>query len=91
MDVSSLFKPGLYKITCIPISKQYIGQSENVLKRLGENADQLEKGKHRDCPAMQNDFKKYRKKDFKFEEIEIDNIIYRDDGFRKKTRTRRNR
>lgn len=43
MDSSSLFGPGLYIISCLVNGKVYIGQSENVLKRLGEDADQLQK------------------------------------------------
>ena len=79
-----MFKPGLYKITCTTNNKIYIGQSEeNVLKQLGEHADQLEKNKHIDCPTMQKDFKTYGKKSFKFEELEVSYVKYIDKSFRK--------
>ena len=58
-------------------------EAENVLKRLGEHADQLEKNKYIDCPAMQKDFNTYDKESFKFEDLEVDNVKYIDESFRK--------
>lgn len=57
----SLFGPGLYKITYTENGKVYIGQSENIAKRLATHNDRLKKKKHIDCPAMQEDFTKYGK------------------------------
>lgn len=61
MDVSSLFHPGLYKITCLTNGKMYIGQSSNVLSRLGRHADSLKKDRH-DSLDLQQDFNKFGRK-----------------------------
>lgn len=82
MDVSDLFKPGLYKITCLKNNKIYIGQSANVLSRLGRHVDNLENNRH-DCKELQKDFNKYGKINFKFESLEI-NDQYLTENLRKK-------
>nr|YP_009184857.1 putative GIY-YIG homing endonuclease [Jenufa minuta]ALO63010.1 putative GIY-YIG homing endonuclease [Jenufa minuta] len=69
MDISSLFNPGLYKITCLKNNKIYIGISLNVLSRLGRHTDNLEKNRH-DCFELQQDFNQFGKKSFTFEAIE---------------------
>jgi group I intron endonuclease len=66
MDISNAFNPGLYKITCLKNQKFYIGQSCNVLSRLGRHTDSLENDRH-DCIELQKDFNKYGKSYFKFE------------------------
>ena len=48
MDVSHLFNTGLYKISCLKNNKVYIGESSNVLSRLGRHVDNLENNRH-DC------------------------------------------
>ena len=68
MDISDLFNPGLYKITCLKNNKIYIGQSSNVLSRLGRHSDNLENNRH-DCIELQKDFNKFGKKFFKFENL----------------------
>ena len=68
MEVSALFQPGLYKITCLKNKKVYIGQSENILGRLGRHTENLEKNRH-DCQELQNDFNFYGKKNFNFEAL----------------------
>ena len=70
MDISKLFNPGLYKITCLKNKKSYIGQSSNVLNRLGRHCDALENNRH-DCTELQKDFNKYGKSAFIFESLEI--------------------
>jgi hypothetical protein len=60
MEVSALFQPGLYKITCLKNSKVSIGQFENILGRLGRHTESLEKKRH-DCSELQNDFNLYKK------------------------------
>ena len=70
MDISDLFNSGLYKITCLKNNKIYIGQSSNVLSRLGRHADNLENNRH-DCLELQKDFNKFGKRFFKFESLEI--------------------
>nr|AOC61479.1 putative GIY-YIG homing endonuclease [Rhexinema sarcinoideum] len=68
MDVSALFQPGLYKITCLKNQKVYIGQSENILGRLGRHTESLEKNRH-DCQELQKDFNFYGKENFVFEAL----------------------
>ena len=80
MDISNLFNPGLYKITCLKNNKVYIGESSNVLSRLGKHASTLEKNKH-DCIELQNDFNKFGKSFFKFEVLELNNNL--DENIRK--------
>ncbi len=70
MDISDLFNPGLYKITCLKNNKIYIGQSSNVLSRLGRHSDNLENNRH-DCLELQKDFNRFGKIFFKFESLEI--------------------
>jgi group I intron endonuclease len=72
MDVSNLFNPGLYKITCLKNNKIYIGESSNVLSRLGKHVYALENNQH-DCIELQNDFNKFGKIVFKFEALELNN------------------
>lgn len=69
MDISSLFNPGLYKITCLKNNKIYIGISSNVLSRLGRHTDNLENNRH-DCLELQQDFHQFGKKSFIFEALE---------------------
>lgn len=66
LDVSFLSQPGLYKITCIKTNKLYIGQTENVLTRLGRHSYCLETNRS-DCREMQEDFNLYGKRFFCFE------------------------
>jgi len=70
MDISHLFNPGLYQITCLKNNKVYIGQSSNVLSRLGRHVDNLENNRH-DCSDLQNDFNCYGKAFFTFESLEL--------------------
>ena len=69
MDISDLFNPGLYLITCLKNGKVYIGESSNILSRLGRHVDNLENNRH-DCLELQNDFNHFGKKYFKFESLE---------------------
>lgn len=66
MDISFLFQPGLYKITCLKNSKVYFGESANLFARLGQHTQSLEAQQH-DCKALQTDFNRYGKKNFRFE------------------------
>ena len=51
-------------------SKVYIGESTNVLSRLGRHADNLENNRH-DCFELQQDFNNYGKTYFVFKVLEI--------------------
>lgn len=64
MDISDLFNPGLYLITCLKNGKVYIGKSSNILSRLGRHVDNLENNRH-DCLELQNYFNRFGKKYFK--------------------------
>ena len=81
MNVSDLFSPGLYQITCLKNNKVYIGQSTNVLNRLGRHCENLEMNRH-NCKELQKDFNKYGKTAFKFESLEI-NSKFEDESLRK--------
>lgn len=40
-NLLQLMTPGLYKITCILANKVYLGESENLLTRLGKQTSSL--------------------------------------------------
>lgn len=61
---------GIYKITCIPNQKAYIGQSVNIRCRAHEHRRDLEKGTH-DNTIMQNAYDKYGKDAFIVSLIEV--------------------
>lgn len=62
-------KCGVYKITCIPNGKIYIGSSKNIDKRWNEHIYEL--NNHRHCNMfLQEDWDKYGQSEFKFEVIE---------------------
>lgn len=62
-------KCGVYKITCIPNGKIYIGSSKNIYKRWEEHIYEL--NNHRHCNMfLQKDWDKYGQSEFKFEIIE---------------------
>lgn len=66
LDVSFLYQPGLYKITCTKTNKLYIGETENVLARLVRHSEALEKNRS-GCLEMQKEYNMYGKKVFQFE------------------------
>lgn len=82
MDISILFNPGLYKIICLKNNKIYLGQSGNLISRLGRHCDNLENNRH-DCCELQNDFNKYGKQHFIFLALE-QNLNYKNETFRKR-------
>jgi hypothetical protein len=85
MDVSALFNPGLYKITCLKNNKISIGQSSNGLSRLGKHVNSLENNRH-DCLDLQQDFNKFGKKRFVSEALEM-NSKYQNEDLRKEKET----
>lgn len=54
----SAIKPGLYEIHCKVNDKRYIGESANVLDRLGKHSRQLLEGRA-DCKQLQVDWKRF--------------------------------
>jgi group I intron endonuclease len=61
---------GIYKITCLPTGKIYIGSSIHINVRWNIHKHQLRKNTH-DNPYLQRAWDKYGENNFKFEIIEI--------------------
>lgn len=59
---------GIYKITCLPNNKIYIGSSSDIKNRWCRHRKNMETGKGN--PNMLNSYKKYGKNNFIFEIIE---------------------
>ncbi|BDA51765.1 hypothetical protein COCOBI_pt-0430 (chloroplast) [Coccomyxa sp. Obi] len=55
IDVTAYAVPGIYEIRCIPKNRVYIGESENLLVRLGKHAASLAQKQH-DCTDLQQDW-----------------------------------
>jgi hypothetical protein len=53
--------PGLYIIFCERQNKIYLGQSENICRRLGDHRHTLNKNYH-DCVELQNDWNRFGSK-----------------------------
>jgi group I intron endonuclease len=66
--MQNLPKPGIYKITCIPTQKVYIGQSINVKKRIAAHRSDLKANRHGN-DYLQNVVNKYGIENFKFQAI----------------------
>ena len=71
INVTILFCPDTYKITCLKNERIYVGESQNVLHRLGRHTADLQENRH-DCAELQQDFNKYKKNAFKFESLTVD-------------------
>ena len=56
---------GVYRITCLDNNKNYIGSSDNIMRRLKTHERQLEQGSHNNR-RLQHDYDKY---DSKFKEL----------------------
>ena len=54
IDLTPYAVPGIYEIRCIPRNRVYIGESENLLVRLGKHAVSLTQNQH-DCTDLQQD------------------------------------
>jgi group I intron endonuclease len=61
---------GIYKITCIPTGKFYIGSSVNIGERWAEHKRLLRIGKHENC-YLQNAWNKHGEQSFAIEVIEF--------------------
>lgn len=64
---------GIYKITCVPTGKVYIGQSNNVYKRWRDHRLELRKNQHVNN-YLQRAWNKYGETQFEFEIIKKCNI-----------------
>lgn len=63
-------RAGLYVITCVPLGKHYIGESNFVLRRLRAHKNLLRRGLHENR-ELQQDFITYTEKNFVFEPLLI--------------------
>ena len=64
-DATPLSQPGLYEIVSSSAGRRYIGESENVLERLGKHVTTLRDGTH-DCLSLQTDWNRLGSNDFIF-------------------------
>lgn len=62
--------PGIYRITCIPTGKIYVGSAKNLRKRYKNHFNKLRNGKHPN-PKLQRAFNKYGADAFSFEVLEL--------------------
>jgi hypothetical protein len=58
IDLTAYAVPGIYEIRCIPKNRVYIGESENLLARLGKHAASLTQNQH-DCIDLQQDWNQF--------------------------------
>ena len=58
IDLTAYAVPGIYEICCIPKNRVYIGESENLLARLGKHAASLTQNQH-DCTDLQQDWNQF--------------------------------
>ena len=58
IDLTAYAVPGIYEIRCIPKNRVYIGESENLLTRLGKHAASLTQNQH-DCIDLQQDWNQF--------------------------------
>jgi len=73
-------KSGIYKITCKPTDKIYVGSSKNMKIRYRTHLSNLKSGRHGN-PYMKNSYEKYGKEAFEFsilEYCEYENLLDRE-------------
>ena len=70
IDATPLSQPGLYEIVSRSTGRRYIGESENVLERLGKHVSTLRNGNH-DCLALQTDWNRLGSDDFIFRALSL--------------------
>ena len=58
IDLTPYVVSGIYEIRCIPKNRVYIGESENLLARLGKHAASLAQNQH-DCRDLQQDWNQF--------------------------------
>jgi hypothetical protein len=58
IDLTAYAVPGIYEICCIPRNRVYIGESENLLARLGKHVASLTQNQH-DCTNLQQDWNQF--------------------------------
>ena len=65
IDLTPYAVTGIYEIRCIPKNKVYIGESENLLTRLGKHVASLTQNQH-DCTNLQQDWNQFGLKSHSF-------------------------
>lgn len=75
LEILDLGKPGIYEIINKSLDKRYIGESANVLSRLGKHLSTLKENVH-DCAQLQIDWNnaKLQKKEYEIFSIRIIHI-----------------
>lgn len=68
LRVDELITPGIYEIQCISNKKVYIGETKELLARLGKHSSSLKQNKH-DCKQLQEDWNQFGKEKFTFKVI----------------------
>jgi hypothetical protein len=58
IDLTPYAVPGIYEIRCIPKNRVYIGESVNLLVRLGKHVASLTQNQH-DCADLQQDWNQF--------------------------------
>jgi len=59
MNLIDYVNPGIYQITCLKLNKKYIGESYNVLARLGKHTASLDQSIH-DSIQLQLDWNRLK-------------------------------
>ena len=62
---------GVYRITCLANNKNYIGSSDNIMRRLKTHERELEQGSHNNRRG-QHDYDKYGSGFFEFRVVFVD-------------------
>lgn len=62
---------GVYRITCLANNKNYIGSSDNIMRRLKTHERELNEGSHNNR-RLQHDYDKYGSEFFEFRVVFID-------------------
>ena len=62
---------GVYRITCLANNKNYIGSSDNIMRRLKTHERELNEGSHNNR-RLQHDYDKYGSGFFEFRVVFID-------------------
>ena len=62
---------GVYRITCLANNKNYIGSSDNIMRRLKTHERELEQGSHNNR-RLQHDYDKYGSGFFEFRVVFVD-------------------
>lgn len=65
IDITPYIQPGIYEIVCIKNFTSYIGETENLVARLGKHSASLKQCQH-DCIALQNDWNTFGPDGFQF-------------------------